>query len=108
VTNHDADLARSLVPAGRPAAGLECRYYGMNGHPFRLRSQQRLTAAARRVAASMARVPLSHVLGGVMSCPMDDESAELIALSYPGQPDVDLWVWLNGCGGISNGYIVSG
>jgi hypothetical protein len=109
VTNHDADLAHSLVPARRPAAGLECRYYGMNGHPFRLRSQRRLTAAAaRKVAASMARVPLSHVLGGVTICPLDDESAELIALGYPGQPDVDLWVWLNGCGGVSNGYIVSG
>jgi hypothetical protein len=35
-------------------------------------------------------------------------SAELIALSYPGRPDVDLWVRLNGCGGVSNGYIFAG
>jgi hypothetical protein len=109
VLNHDAGLAHSLVPAGRPSAGLECRYYGMNGRPFRLRSQQRLTAAAAsRVAASMARLPLSHEIGGVMMCPFDDASAELVALSYPGQPDVDLWIWLNGCGGTSNGYIVAG
>jgi hypothetical protein len=55
----------------------------------------------------MAGRQLSHALGGVMSCPFDDGSAELIALSYPGGPDVDLWVLLNGCGGVSNGYIVA-
>lgn len=97
------------VPAASPRTGLECVYYGMNGHTWRLRRQQHLTAAhAQRVAASMARRQLSHPLGEVRSCPMDDGSAELIALSYPGGPDVDLWVLLNGCGGVSNGYIFAG
>lgn len=108
VGNPGRDLARELVPPGQPRAGLECVYHGMNGQPWRLHSQQRLTAAqAQRVAASMAGRQLSHALGGVMSCPFDDGSAELIALSYPGGPDVDLWVLLNGCGGVSNGYIVA-
>jgi hypothetical protein len=109
VANPDRDLAHRLVPAGRPRTGLECVYYGMNGLPWQLRRQQHLTAAqAQRVAASMARLPLSHPLGAELSCLMDDGSAELIALSYPGRPDVDLWVLLNGCGGVSNGYIFAG
>lgn len=109
VTNPGAALDHALLPAGRPNAGLECYYFGLNTRPFQLRQQVRLDAAqARRVAASMARVPLSYEIGAVVSCPMDDESAEVIALSYPHRPDVDLWVALNGCGGVSNGYITSG
>jgi hypothetical protein len=109
VVNPGRDLAHELVPAGRPRTGLECAYYGMNGLPWQLHRQQHLTAAqAERVAASMARLPLSHPLGAEVACPMDDGSAELIALSYPGGPDVDLWVLLNGCGGVSNGYISVG
>jgi hypothetical protein len=41
-------------------------------------------------------------------CPMDDGSAEVIALSYSGRADVDLWISLNGCGGVSNGHILAG
>jgi hypothetical protein len=57
---------------------------------------------------SWPRTRLSHALDGVTHCPMDDGAAEVIALSYRGRPDVDLWVPLNGCGGISNGYIMAG
>ena len=39
---------------------------------------------------------------------MDDGSAELIVFAYPGKPNVDVWVRLNGCGAISNGYIEGG
>jgi hypothetical protein len=38
---------------------------------------------------------------------MDDGSAEVLALAYPGRPDVDLWVTLNGCRDVSNGYILA-
>jgi hypothetical protein len=109
VRNPGSGLTRRLLPAGQPLAGRECRYYGLNGHPWRLRSTTRLTAArARRLAAAMNRIPLSHTLGGVFNCPMDDGSAEIIALSYPGRPDVDLWDPLNGCVFISNGFILVG
>jgi hypothetical protein len=121
VTSSGADLNRRLVPAAAPVAGLECRYNGMNGdsgyggnggrkgRTWQLRRATVLTAGqARRLASSMARMPLSHVDGGVTACPMDDGSAEVIALSYPGRPDVDLWDNLTGCGGIANGHIVSG
>jgi hypothetical protein len=93
------DLAHALVPAGQPWAGLTCRYADMIGGPFGLGSQRRLTGAqARRLAAEMARKSLSHPIGVVYHCPMDQGSAELIALSYRGRPDVDLWVHLDGCG----------
>jgi len=109
VTNRGADLKLRLLPAGQPTAGLECRYYGMNGHPWRLQAGSPLSAAAaRRLASRMARIPLSHALGGVYHCPMDDGSVEIIALSFPSRPDVDLWVNLNGCGGVGNGFIQAG
>ena len=109
VANSGPGLASRLLPGAAPAAGLECRYHGMNGPAWRLRSMSRLNAAAAgRVATSMTRLPLSHPVGGVLSCPMDDSSAEVIALSYPGRPDVDLWINLNGCGGVSNRYILAG
>jgi hypothetical protein len=109
VANSGPGLASRLLPGTAPAAGLEYRYHGMNGPIWRLRSTSRLNAAAAgRVARSMARLPLGHPEGGVLSCPIDDGSAEVIALSYPGRPDVDLWISLTGCGGVSNGYILVG
>jgi hypothetical protein len=108
VTNSGAGLTRQLLPAARPVAGLECRFYGMNGHPWHLRGATRLSPVrALRVARSMLRLPLSHTEGGWTSCPLDDASAEVIALSYPHRADVDLWVKLNGCRTVSNGYIVA-
>ncbi len=106
VTNTGPGLRRRLLPAVAPAAALECRYYGMNGHPFRLRGQRSLTAAAAaRVARKMQRLTLRHTVGGSVSCPMDDGAAEIIALSYAGRPAVDLWVKLNGCRYAANGFI---
>lgn len=102
------DLRHRLVPAGAPTGGLVCRYNGLNGRRWRLRSATRLTGEqARRRARSLARMPLGHVDGGAMSCPADDEPASFIALAYPGRPDVDLMVSPGGCGGTSNGFIVS-
>jgi hypothetical protein len=54
-------LTRRLLPPGQPAAGLRCRYDGLNGQPWHLVAANLLTAAAARQAArSMARLPLSH------------------------------------------------
>jgi hypothetical protein len=106
IAAHGDDLAHRLLPAAAPTAGLECRYYGGNGPAYRLRSATRLDAAqARRLAAAMTAMPLSHLVGAVTSCPSDDGTAEVVALSYPGRPDVDLWVKGNGCIFVSNGYI---
>ena len=109
VTNPGAGLTRRLLPPGPPVAGLRCRYDGANGHPWRLVAARRLTApAARQAARSMARRPLSHTDGGSVNCPADDGSAEVLALAYRGGSDIDLWIKLNGCGGVSNGHITTG
>ncbi len=102
-------LSRRMLPPGRPVAGLRCRYDGLNGHPWRLVGAARLSAAAaRRAAMAMLRLPLSHPDGARVSCPLADGSAEVLALAYPGRPDVDLWVTIGGCGGVSNGHILAG
>jgi hypothetical protein len=107
VTNSGAALRNSLLPPGQPDAGLRCEYDGFNGHPWHLVTTTKLTAdAAGQAAESIARLPLSHTDGGLMiSCPMDDGSAAILVLAYPGHPDVDLWIKLNGCATVSNGYI---
>ena len=71
-------LRGRLVPPGAPTAGLRCRYGGLNGSPWQLRA-----------------------------CPADDGSMAVVVLAYPGRPDVDVWVKLNGCPATSNGYIAS-
>ena len=109
VANTGAGLTRRLLPPGQPTAGLRCRYDGLNGHPWHLAAATQLTApAAQRAARSMTRLPLSHPDGAAVSCPADDGSAEILALAYPGRPDIDLWISLNGCGGVSNGHITAG
>jgi hypothetical protein len=109
VVNPGARLSQRLLPPGQPAGGLLCRYDGRNGRPWRLVRAGRLTAAAAWAAAApMTRLPLSHPDGAMISCPMDDGSAEVLALAYPGGPDIDLWITLNGCRTVSNGYISAG
>jgi hypothetical protein len=115
VANSRPGLTVRLLPGTAPVAGLECRYYGLkgyyrlNGPAWRLRGATRLNAAAAgRLASSMARISLSHPDGEELNCPLDDGTAEVIALSYAGRPDVDLWLSQSGCGGVSNGYILAG
>ncbi len=111
VRNSGGDLRTRLLPATAPTAGIECFYYGPNGHPFELREQVALDpAAARKVSAAIAinRMPLSHAIGAFVSCPLGDGSIEIIAMSYPARPDVDLWKRLNGCATVANGHIETG
>jgi hypothetical protein len=37
---------------------------------------------------------------------MDDGAVAVLAFSYPGRPDVDLWVELRGCTHVGNGYVL--
>lgn len=102
-------LTRRLLPPGRPVAGLRCRYGGLNGQPWQLVATARLSArAAQRAARTMSAMPLSHTDGGVTFCPSDDSSYAILVLAYPGHTDVDLWIHLNGCQGVSNGHISVG
>jgi uncharacterized protein YneR len=38
---------------------------------------------------------------------MFDGSAAVLAIAYPNRGDLDVWVTLGGCGGMSNGFIVA-
>ena len=106
VRNPGAHLTRALLPAGPPHAALRCAYYGGNGKPFRLKTQQRLgPVRARALAAAIRRIPVSHLIGVEYHCPMDDASAVLVAFAYPGHADVDVWAEVSGCPAMSDGYI---
>jgi hypothetical protein len=105
-----AELTRRLLPDRAPRAALICRYFGGSAGPFTVEWQHVLHGTgAHRLAAEVAKVRLSHLdLDGPISCPMDDGAAAILAFSYPDGSDVDLWVHLAGCGGISNGSIDAG
>ena len=109
VTNEDPQLAKSLLPAGRPTGAVVCRYLGANDKPpFGLGSTRTLEqTAAKRLADAARAIDLSHVVGGTTSCPMDDGSVTVIAFAYPGRPDVDLWFARTGCQSLSNGSILT-
>lgn len=46
-----------------------------------------------------------HTDGGSYGCPAAFGTAVVVALSYPGRPDVDLWSETSGCRSVSNGHI---
>jgi len=109
VTNSGAGLSAAMVPPGTPTAGLICRYNGPNDQAFALdRSTKLGRTMAGRIALALQRIQLSHPLGEVVHCPMDDGSVSVIALTYAGRPDVDLWYERTGCTSVANGRISAG
>ncbi len=108
VTNPGPALNTSLLPAEGPTSGLICVYTGLNGRRFALTRHVPLTRpAARRLAAVIQHLPLSHTVGGTMFCPDDDARADVLILAYPDRPDVDLWYRPRGCSTIANGFITA-
>jgi hypothetical protein len=106
VTNSGGDLESQMLPSDQPTAGLLCSYDGVNDNPFALQTQKDLDAAtARSLAGPVAQLPIGHINNAVCSCPADFGSTVLVALSYPGRADVDLWVMPGGCSSIANGFI---
>jgi hypothetical protein len=89
-----------LVPAN-PVGGLICRY-----------SPDRSLYAGVDLATSDA-VRLAVVIDaistaapqGTFHCPASDDSASIIAFSYAGRADVDLWFSDSGCETLDNGRI---
>ena len=107
MSNHGADINKAILPSETPRSGLICQYGGLNAKPpSGLAGKVVLAAtAAQRVAAQASRLRLDHTGGVVRHCPMDDGGVVVIALSYPGRPDVDLWYAATGCQYVSNGHI---
>jgi hypothetical protein len=99
-------LTKSLLPAGRPTAGLVCEYFGANGNRFGLKASKVLDRpAAGELATRVGELSLGHVDGSATSCPADDGSATIVALAYPRSQSIDLWLETTGCASTSNGYI---
>jgi hypothetical protein len=122
VANPGAALTASLLPAGSPTAALVCRFNGSDGPSGSLPAPQwkklahraRLsTTGATELARVVAAAPISRTIvpgdgafAPAANCPMDDGAVALVAFSYPGRPDVDLWAQLAGCAVVGNGYIL--
>lgn len=109
VANQGRALDTALLPAGQPTAGRVCGYAGGNGKAFSLLTSASLESGpAADLARKVSAINVAHDSGNpVWSCGMDDGAAAVIAFSYSGRPDVDLWVKTNGCSTISNGWIVA-
>jgi hypothetical protein len=112
VTNPSPPLEQSLLPSGQPSSGLVCEYNGLNGPPFSsgppfaLKSKAFLdTASAEALSAKVRQLPLGHLDGEVMNCPMDDEEVTVVALAYPDGRNINLWMATTGCATVSNGSI---
>jgi hypothetical protein len=118
VSNPGVALKTRLLPQGKPTAALVCSYNGYNGPlpesaqlslAMRLGHQVRLGApAAGRLASAVGALALSHVDGGVTSCPAALGTAAILAFSYRTGPDVDIWVAATGCPYFANGSIRTG
>jgi hypothetical protein len=103
------DLSRELAPDSTATGGLVCSYGGLNGMRFALAHSQTLTAAEAAGLGRLAhQVDLSHLDGSVRSCPMDDGTAAVVVLDYPGRAAVDIWLHERGCAFIANGQVVAG
>ena len=109
VANKGRALDTALLPAGPPTAALVCRYAGANGKSFSLLASEPMTpASTAQLVAGVRAISFAHDASNPLhSCPMDDGAAAIIAFSFAGRPDVDLWVRTNGCSTTTNGWIVA-
>jgi hypothetical protein len=111
ISNPGGNLTSQLLPAGKPSAGLICRYNSSigDGHPSALAHATVLsTTAAQTLARSANAIWTGSAGSSSMSCPSDTGLYDVIVFSYPSQPDVDLWYHTSGCQGVDNGYISGG
>ncbi len=122
VNNPGADLTASLLPAGTPTAALVCRYDGADGPAGALPPSQVGTLAHQARLSAMGAGELARIVWAAPisrtavpgtgltfhpdACPMDDGAVAVLAFSYLGRADVDLWARLSGCTPVGNGYIL--
>lgn len=100
------ELRHRLLPEGTPTGGLVCVYGDGRGASLARSGEHRLDAAtAGRVATQVAATRLAHAVGGQGSCGAARFVDLVVALSYPGRPDADLWYEPTGCRRLANGAI---
>jgi hypothetical protein len=95
------------LPHGRVVSAQLCRYAGLDHRPpYVLTGSRRLGAEdAARLAADVRRLPLAHVDGAVRFCPMDRDTAVLLAFGYADGGSADLMYFDSGCSYAANGVI---
>ena len=113
VTNPDAaDLHAQLLPVADPADGLVCQFGGdhpLDADRFHLRRATTLGhERAADLAAAVRLLPLGHVVGGTMFCPVGLSSSAVIVFTYAGRDDVDLWLDPGGCSFVASGFVRAG
>jgi hypothetical protein len=107
VRTEDRRAATRLLPDGRVVSALLCRYAGLDRRPpFALTRSRRLGGPdAARLASDVRRLPLAHVDGAVAFCPMDRDTAVLLAFGYADGRSADLMYFDSGCSYAANGVI---
>jgi hypothetical protein len=110
VRNFGAWRLSELVPRS-PAGGLICRYAASATSPSSavvhpaLYRQVRLTATQASGLAGVIDKVSTKAPKGVFSCPAGWDTATVIAFSYRGRTDADLWYYDSGCQTLDNGKI---
>lgn len=111
VENPDPSLKARLLPDATPTAGLICLYGPLMG-PSAGKSPRVVhlgEANAGKLAAAMSAVRTGSPCPGPQNCsivcPNDDGSVDVIAFSYDGRPDADVWYHASGCRELDNGHI---
>jgi len=116
VDNPDPTLATTMVPRGRPSAGLVCFYPPLSiapeasgsPAPDAPRSVALSSPGAGRLAGALAAVKTGWLPGRATAvCPDDTGAVDIIVLTYRALPDTDIWYQASGCQSFSNGYLTA-
>lgn len=113
VSNPTPNHLRSIIAPSNPTGGLVCRYTpmlillpGHDKHGALYRSASLSEKNARRLVDEMQGIQKKALFAHNLECPQAPfEEFDIIVLSYPDRPDLDLLVSTAGCGnGFNNGY----
>jgi len=108
------DLKKQVVPSADPTAALVCRYekrvpsYTAPLPKFTPVTTLR-SSGAHKLALQLRTLKVGFDGGGIGSCPLGLITlTEIVVLSYPDRPDVDLWYGGGGCRSvIANGFVLA-
>lgn len=104
VDNPVGERGPLLLPSVAPTAALVCAY----GTGTSLTGQHLLgTSQAEPLATVINRLDLKPDIG-IHSCPEDVGAVDILAFSFRGRADVDLWWHASACQSLDNGYVGAG
>jgi hypothetical protein len=96
-----------LLPSGTPTGAVICTYAAALVGDGALTQSRALDAAdATSLADALNRVAIVPDIGA-HGCTNDTGSVSILAFSYAGRPDADVWWHASGCQSLDNGYVVT-